>query len=146
MLRNLLFAVALLAAPMLHAAAEPARFGDLIVYHNVFNSSMLQPEIAAAAGLQRGPNKGVINIAVQRQDNGSPNAVDAIVKGEVRSLIGQPVELDFKRIKEGDAIYFVANYSAAQRGILLFKVDIQAEPGAMVHSLSFQQEFFPDDQ
>ena len=54
--------------------------------------------------------------------------------------------IDFKRIKEGDAIYFVANYSAAQRGILLFKIDIQAAPGAMVHSLSFQQEFFPDDQ
>ncbi|MEE3156948.1 MAG: DUF4426 domain-containing protein, partial [Pseudomonadota bacterium] len=67
-------------------------------------------------------------------------------KGEVRSLIGQPVALDFKRIQEGDAIYFVANYSATQRGVLLFKVDIQAEEGAMVHSLSFQQEFFPDDQ
>jgi hypothetical protein len=146
MLRSLLFAVALLVAPLLHAAAEPARFGDLIVYHNVFNSSMLQPEIAAKAGLQRGPSQGVINIAVQRQESGKAQAVDAILKGEVRSLIGQPVKLDFKRIKEGDAIYFVANYSAAQRGILLFKIDIQAAPGAMVHSLSFQQEFFPDDQ
>ncbi|SDS74539.1 protein of unknown function [Halopseudomonas sabulinigri] len=146
MLRTLLFAVALLADPLLQAAAEPARFGDLIVYHNVFNSSLLQPEIAANAGLQRGPSQGVINIAVQRQENGKAQAVDAILKGEVRSLIGQPVKLDFKRIKEGDAIYFVANYSAAQRGVLLFKIDIQAAPGAMVHSLSFQQEFFPDDQ
>ncbi|MEH6565869.1 MAG: DUF4426 domain-containing protein [Halopseudomonas sp.] len=146
MLRTLLFAASLLIAPLINAAVEPARFGDLIVYHNVFNSSMLQPDIAAAAGLQRGPSQGVINIAVQRQNNGKPQAVDAILKGEVRSLIGQPVKLDFKRIKEGDAIYFVANYSAAQRGMLLFKIDIQAAPGAMVHSLSFQQEFFPDDQ
>ena len=146
MLRTFAMFALLLLAPWASAGPEPTRFGDLIVYHNVFNSSFLQPDIAAKAGLQRGPSKGVINIAVQRQNNDSPEAVDAILKGEVRSLIGQPVELDFKRIKEGDAIYFVANYSAAQRGILLFKIDIQAAPGAMVHSLSFQQEFFPDDQ
>ena len=124
------------------AGPEPTRFGDLVVYHNVFNSSMLQPDIAANAGLMRGPTHGVLNVAVQRPDG---SAVDAVLKGEVRSLIGQPVALDFKRIQEGDAIYFVANYSATQRGVLLFKVDIQAEEGAMVHSLSFQQEFFPDD-
>ncbi|MEH6689167.1 MAG: DUF4426 domain-containing protein [Halopseudomonas sabulinigri] len=146
MLRTLVLLASLLLAPWASAAAEPARFGDLIVYHNVFNSSFLQPEIAANAGLQRGPNQGVINIAVQRQSNGKAQAVDAILKGEVRSLIGQPVPLQFKRIKEGDAIYFVANYSAAQRGILLFKIDIQAAPGSIVHNLSFQQEFFPDDQ
>ena len=122
---------------------EPTSFGDLVVYHNVFNSSMLQPDIAASAGLMRGPTHGVLNVAVQRPDG---SAVDAVLKGEVRSLIGQPVALDFKRIQEGDAIYFVANYSATQRGVLLFKVDIQAEEGAMVHSLSFKQEFFPDDQ
>lgn len=146
MLRTLSLLAMLLLAPVASAAVEPARFGDLIVYHNVFNSSMLQPEIAANAGLQRGPNQGVINIAVQRQKSGKPQAVDAILKGEVRSLIGQPVALQFKRIEEGDAIYFVANYSSAQRGILLFKIDIQAAPGAIVHNLSFQQEFFPDDQ
>ena len=104
---------------------------------------LLQPDIAASAGLMRGPTHGVLNVAVQRPDG---SAVDAVLKGEVRSLIGQPVALDFKRIQEGDAIYFVANYTSTQRGILLFKVDIQAEEGAMVHSLSFQQEFFPDDQ
>ena len=97
----------------------------------------------ASCCAERGPTHGVINVAVQRPDG---SAVDAILKGEVRSLIGQPVALDFNRIQEGDAIYFVANYTSTQRGILLFKVDIQAEEGAMVHSLSFQQEFFPDDQ
>ncbi|MEB3734172.1 DUF4426 domain-containing protein [Halopseudomonas pachastrellae] len=75
------------------AGPEPTRFGDLVVYHNVFNSSMLQPDIAANAGLMRGPTHGVLNVAVQRPDG---SAVDAVLKGEVRSLIGQPVALDFK--------------------------------------------------
>ena len=86
------------------------------------------------------------NAMVQKMSYISGKDYRAILKGEVRSLIGQPVALDFKRIQEGDAIYFVANYSATQRGVLLFKVDIQSAEGSMVHSLSFQQEFFPDDQ
>ena len=53
-----------------------------------------EPDIAANAGLKRGPTHGVINVAVQRPDG---SAVDAILKGEVRSLIGQPVALDFNR-------------------------------------------------
>lgn len=143
MFRRLCLLSLMLLSLNVFAGPEPTRFGDLVVYNNVFNSSILQPDIAANAGLKRGPTHGVINVAVQRPDG---SAVDAILKGEVRSLIGQPVALDFNRIQEGDAIYFVANYTSTQRGILLFKVDIQAEEGAMVHSLSFQQEFFPDDQ
>ena len=82
------------------AGPEPTRFGDLVVYHNVFNSSMLQPDIAASAGLMRGPTHGVLNVAVQRPDG---SAVDAVLKGEVRSLIGQPVALAFQHLRHRDA-------------------------------------------
>lgn len=146
MLRTLCLLGLLVASLGANAGPEPTRFGDLVVYHNLFNSSMLLPDIAANAGLQRGPTYGVLNIAVQRQGDQGMQAVDATLSGEVRSLIGQPVELEFKRIKEGEAIYFVANYSAAQRGVLLFDIRLQSAPDSPVHNLRFQQEFFPDDQ
>ena len=62
---------------------SPQRFGDLLVYHNTFNSSYLQPDIAAAAGLQRGPRQGVVNIAVQRMTEDGIQVVDAKVEGSV---------------------------------------------------------------
>ena len=51
MLRTFAMFALLLLAPWASAGPEPTRFGDLIVYHNVFNSSFLQPDIAAKAGL-----------------------------------------------------------------------------------------------
>jgi len=142
---GLLMLAAATAAAQSGPAQSPQRFGDLLVYHNTFNSSYLQPEIAAAAGLQRGPRQGVVNIAVQRNGADGPEAVDARVEGSVKNLLQQTTPLKFMRIQEQDAVYFVANYSAGQRGLLQFEVRVQAEEGAPVHTLRFQQEFHPDE-
>lgn len=149
-MKRLITAALLLFAPALALAQSgpaqsPQRFGDLLVHHNTFNSSYLQPEIAAAAGLQRGPRQGVVNIAVQRLSDDGIKAVDARVEGTVKNLIQQTTPLKFIRIQEQDAIYFVANYSAAQRGLLQFEVRVQADDNAPVHTVRFQQEFHPDE-
>ena len=126
-------------------AQSPQRFGDLLVYHNPFHSSFLQPDIAAATGLQRGPRQGVVNIAVQRTSAEGPQAVDARVEGTVKNLMQQVTPLKFIRIQEQDAIYFVANYTAGQRGLLQFEVKVQADDSAPVRTVRFQQEFHPDE-
>ena len=140
----LMFASALALAQS-GPAQSPQRFGDLLVHHNTFNSSYLQPEIAAAAGLQRGPRQGVVNIAVQRLTDDGIEVVDARVEGTVKNLIQQTTPLKFIRIQEEEAIYFVANYGAAQRGLLQFEVRVQADDNAPVHTVRFQQEFHPDE-
>lgn len=149
MLRKLLCTILFLATPFataqVQSPAEPERFGDLLVYRTVFNSSFLQPDTAANVGLERGPRHGVINIAVQRQTPEGPVAVDAIVKGNVRNVLEQRQKLDFIRVQEEESIYFVANYTAAQRGVLRFQVTVQAEEGAPEHTMTFMQEFHPDE-
>ncbi|QIB50585.1 DUF4426 domain-containing protein [Pseudomonas sp. OIL-1] len=149
MLRKLLCTMLFLAAPLAMAQAqspaEPERFGDLLVYRTVFNSSYLPPETAANVGLERGPTHGVINIAVQRQTPEGPEPIDAIVEGNVRNVLEQRQDLDFIRVQEEEAIYFVANYTAAQRGVLRFEVSVQAEEGAPEHTMTFMQEFYPDE-
>lgn len=149
MFRPLFAALLLLTSASILAQSGPAqspqRFGDLLIYHNTFNSSYLQPEIAAAAGLQRGPKQGVVNIAVQRKTASGVEAVDAQVKGTVKNLLQQIEPLKFIRIKEQDSIYFVANYTAAHRGLLQFTVQVQADEQSPTHTVTFQQEFFPDE-
>lgn len=149
MLRKLLFTILFLATPLAMAqaqnSAEPERFGDLLVYRTLLNSSYLPAETAANVGLERGPTHGVINIAVQRQTQEGPVAVDAIVQGNVRNVLEQRQKLDFIRVQEEEAIYFVANYTAAQRGVLRFEVTVQAEEGAPTHAMTFMQEFHPDE-
>src|SRR5690554_3107626 len=134
MFRHLFAALLMLIAGVATAqqgpAQSPQRFGDLLVHHNAFNSSYLQPEIAAAAGLQRGPRQGVVNIAVQRLTEDGVEVVDARIEGTVTNLLQQTTPLRFIRIQEEDAIYFVANYSAGQRGLLRFEVKVQADDNA----------------
>lgn len=149
MLARLFAAFLMLTATVASAqqgpAQSPQRFGDLLVHHNTFNSSYLQPDIAAAAGLQRGPRQGVVTISVQRLTDDGMQVVDAKLDGSVTNLIQQTTPLRFIRIQEDDAIYFVANYSAAQRGLLRFEVKVQAQEGAPTHNVRFQQEFHPDE-
>lgn len=149
MLRKLLCTILFLATPLamaqVQSPAEPERFGDLLVYRTVFNSSYLPPEVASNVGLERGPTHGVVNIAVQRQTPEGRVPVDAIVEGNVRNVLEQRQDLDFIRVQEEESIYFVANYTAAQRGVLRFEVTVQAEEGAPEHTMNFMQEFHPDE-
>jgi hypothetical protein len=77
MRRLALFLISLcLALPVLAAdAAKPERkevFGDVTVHYSAFTSSMLQPDIAAATGLVRSKNQGVLNIAVLKAGKPPP--------------------------------------------------------------------------
>ena len=142
---GLLMLVTAVASAQSGPGQSPQRFGDLLVYHNTFNSSYLQPDIAAAAGLQRGPRQGVVNIAVQRLTDDGIQVVDAKIEGTVKNLMQQVTPLKFIRIHEQDAVYFVANYTAGQRGLLQFEVKVQADDSAPVRTVRFQQEFHPDE-
>lgn len=146
MLRTLVCSLILTIAPLAAAQDQsPQRFGDIIVYFNAFNSSYIPPEVAANVGLERAPNQGVLNVAVQRLTPDGPEPVDARVTGTVTTLLEQKSELDFIRVKEEKALYFVTNYSAPMRTVLRFEVNVQPESEGPVHTLNFQKEFFPDE-
>ncbi len=90
MRRLALFLISLcLALPVLAAdAARPERkevFGDVTVHYSAFTSSMLTPEVAAATGLVRSKNQGVLNIAVLKAGKPTP----ALVSGKVKDLTGR---------------------------------------------------------
>lgn len=124
----------------LPAAAERLqRFGDLEVHYNVFNSSFLQPDIAAASGLVRSKTQGVLNVAVLRGGKAVPTAT---VSGEVKNLLGQVRSITFRRVTEGEAVYHLGQFTMSDREVLTFNLKIQ--DGSATHRLDFNQEVFPD--
>ena len=139
MRRLALFLIAICLA--LPAAAERKQsFGDLEVHYNAFNSSFLQPDIAATVGLVRSKSQGVVNVAVLKAGKAST----AQVSGQVKNLLGQITTLQFKQVTEGEAIYYLAQFPFDEREMLNFTLNVQRgdEP---LHSFSFDQEFFPDE-
>ncbi|MEA5670353.1 DUF4426 domain-containing protein [Pseudomonas sp. MH2] len=132
-----------LAWPVLAAdAARPERkqdFGDVTVHYSAFTSSMLQPNIAAATGLVRSKNQGVLNIAVLKA--GKP--ATAVVSGTVKDLTGRSSPLSFRQITDQGAVYYIAQFKIAQAETLTF--DLNIETGGLSHTLSFNQEVFPGE-
>ncbi|BCJ09435.1 DUF4426 domain-containing protein [Pseudomonas mosselii] len=144
MRRLALFLISLcLALPVLAAdAARPDRkevFGDVTVHYSAFTSSMLQPEIAAATGLTRSKNQGVLNIAVLKAEK----PATAVVSGTVKDLTGRSNPLSFKQITDQGAVYYIAQFKIDQAETVTF--DINVETGGVSHKLSFNQEVFPGE-
>lgn len=121
-------------------AEQKQSYGDLDVHYSAFNSGFLQPEIAAATGLVRSKSQGVVNVAVLKAGTAS----SAQVNGTVKNLLGQSTALSFKEVKEGKAIYYLAQFPFEQRETLRFTLNVTAADG-VPHSFDFNQEFFPDE-
>ena len=121
-------------------AEQKQSYGDLDVHYSAFNSGFLQPEVAAATGLVRSKTQGVVNVAVLKAGTAS----SAKVSGTVKNLLGQSSALSFKEVKEGKAIYYLAQFPFEQRETLRFTLNVTAADG-VPHSFDFNQEFFPDE-
>lgn len=136
-MRHLALILITLCLSMPALAERKQTYGDLDVHYSAFNSSFLQPEIAAAKGLERGKNLGLVNISVLK----TGQAINASVSGEVKDLVGRSYVLDFKQISEGEAIYYLAQFPFSHRELLRFTINVSTDEGA-AHSFDFNQEFY----
>ncbi|WP_339080363.1 DUF4426 domain-containing protein [Pseudomonas sp. TMP9] len=134
----LLFIALCLSLPAL--AERKQSFGDLDVHYIAFNSGFLQPDIAAANNLVRSKTQGVVNISVLKAGKAS----NASVSGVVKDLVGRSHTLTFKRVSEGEAIYYLAQFPFTQQELLRFSLTVSAADG-VAHTLEFNQEVFPDE-
>lgn len=120
-------------------AEQKQTYGQLDVHYSAFNSGFLQPDVAAAVGLVRSKTQGVVNVALLQAGKASTGQVS----GEVKNLLGQITQLSFKQVKEGTAIYYLAQFPFEQQEMLRFTLNVKGADG-VAHSFDFNQEFFPD--
>ncbi|MDY7219762.1 DUF4426 domain-containing protein [Denitrificimonas sp. JX-1] len=114
-------------------------YGELDVHYNIFSSTFLQPETARAVGLNRSKNQAVLNISMVKSGQGEKGSVT----GGYKNLLGQDNELTFTEIDEGDAVYYLAQFTISSREVLIFDLQITDSKG-QTHLLKFNQEVFPD--
>ncbi|MFD2097103.1 DUF4426 domain-containing protein [Corallincola platygyrae] len=135
--------LALLMLVALPAKANVEKFGDVHVHYVAFSSTFLTPAIAKAYGIKRSRTSGLVNISVlDAGKQGSP-AMAVGIKGEARNLIGNRVDLDFKEIREENAIYYIAPIDYSNEETFRFKIDLTLADGS-VKTVEFQQKFYAD--
>ena len=115
------------------------------VHYNAFNSGFLTPEVAQANGLTRSKVMALLNVSVLKiEDDGTKRPVNALVSGEARNLIGQIKTISFKKIDEGDAIYYLGSFRFSDEELLNFDLDVQPDPNQSPITVRFSQTFYED--
>ena len=97
------------------SAEQKIVFGEYEVHYMGLSSNFLTPEVAKLYGIPRSGSLGYLSISVLQKTANDPLHVpiDAKLTGTMRNLIGQSNELEFRRVQEGKAIYFISKIGRA---------------------------------
>lgn len=134
----------LLCVPRAAAAGQSERFGNFEVYYSALSTDMLTPEVARAYGLVRSSHQGLVNIAIKRIDAGGDGpAVAGAVSGSAVNLSGQRVPVEFKQVKDGDAIYYLGTFPISGSDTVRFELTV-APQGDAAHRLNFSRDYVVD--
>lgn len=124
----LLAGCVLLVATQAHAG-QYQQFGDYQVHYSIFPSSFLTPEIASQYNIVRSQSIGVVNVSILKQTEAGLEPVSGQVQGQVMNDIRQSRFLGFRRISEGKAVYYIAEFQFSDGELLTFQLEANV-PGA----------------
>ena len=136
----LLLVAAALAPPVL--ADNSTRAGDYVVHHNAVPAASVAPDVARRYGITRSVNRALINITVRQGEPGADRAVQATVKLAATNLNGQRQVLRAGEVREGDAVYYLAEARISGNDTLVFELEVTPGGATAPITATFQQEFF----
>lgn len=115
------------------------------IHHNALSTEMLLPEVAKAYGIKRSRQRGLLNIAVIKDQPGTMGtAVTATISVKATNLIGQLKEIELREVREGDAIYYISDFPVANRERVNFILTVKPEGATRDYTAKLNQEFFID--
>ncbi|HKK55640.1 DUF4426 domain-containing protein [Marinobacter sp.] len=141
-IRQLLTVVILLLVASTSQAGSKD-FGEYVVQWSVFPSTFLTPEVAKENDLNRSRGIGVVNIVIMSAaEDGGMDTVSGQVEGKVLNEVQQPTFLAFRRIQEGDAVYFIAEYQYSNAELMTFEITARPTGGQSDLPVRFSHTLF----
>ena len=122
-------------------AENSKEYADHIVYYNAFPTDSLPSQMTKQYGLKRSKNYAMINISVMEKAAGVPTGVKSKVTGNLKNLMGQSRALEFREIKEGIAVYYIAQIGIQSKEIVNFNIDIIPEGSSEKYEIKFSKQF-----
>lgn len=121
-------------------AEQKKVLGPWDVHYIAFDSTMIDAKIAQSYQLQRSKYQAVLNISILKSSD--QKAQQVRISGTATDLTQKQIELSFREVKEGDAIYYLAQVPVHDQKHLNFKLDIWQ--GTENQKLEFSQVFYID--
>lgn len=143
-----IFLLFMLSAITAHAEAALEKttktvFGQYTVGHVVFNSTFIQPEVAAIYQLKRSKYESLLNISVNKE--GQSGSIPALISGTVTNLMQQQKQLKLKEISEKNATYYLAPIRIANEEVLHFELTVRPEGSSKDLHIKFTQKVYADE-
>jgi len=140
-IRTTLISLLILSAPALGQQSE--KFGDFELHYSVVNTTFLSPEIAELYGITRGKQRAILNLALRKPDAGTIGTGQAMqLRGEIRDLMQTQQVLEFKEIREGDAIYYIAEFRFINEEWRFFDLNFRPEGTDKTYSFDFKWQLY----
>ena len=118
-------------------------FGEYTVYYQAVNSTFINAQIAEQYGIVRSDRRAFLNISVMKKNSdGSSSAVTASVSGGKRNLLQQVGKIDFREIREQNAIYYIGEFDFSNAEIVRFSLQVQPESGGEVHEIAWETRMY----
>jgi hypothetical protein len=133
---------------MQSSAEQKLVFGEYEVHYIGLSSSFLTPEVAKIYDIPRSRALGFLNISVLQKtaDAELPAALNATVSGKIRNLIGQSRDIEFRRVQEGKAIYYLSTFRFDDGDMYNFDLDVVPSNAKQKNfDVKFSQRFYEED-
>ncbi len=116
------------------------------VHFNAFSTDFLTKEVAKQYQIGRSKTRGMLNIAVLKQQDGKVSLpIDANITIKAQNLYGQNKEVELRKISENDgAIYYIGTFTVSSRETIIFKAQVTPDGSNKVIDIKFDHEFFTD--
>ena len=138
--RAAMLALWLAFAAMPLQAEQFVRAGRFEIHYNAFHADAVPAEVAAAHGIARSRNRALVNVTVlSPQASGIAQAAEAAVSGSVANLAGQRQALEFRAVREADAVYYLAEFPIAGEDRYRFTLSVRPAGATRDESIRFEQ-------
>ena len=126
-----------------YASAENMKkLGSMDVHYMAIGSTFFTPEIAKVYGITRSRYNGLINISVLDNTKIGNPAKTVSITGKAKNNLGQFKTIEFTEVKEGEAIYYLAQIKYSNEETINFTLAIN--DGKEQQTLKFSQKFYVD--
>ncbi len=126
-----------------YASAENMKkLGSMDVHYMAIGSTFFTPEIAKVYGITRSRYNGLINISVLDNTKAGNPAKTVSITGKAKNNLGQFKTIEFTEVKEGEAIYYLAQIKYSNEEKIHFTLAIN--DGKEQQTLKFSQKFYVD--
>lgn len=118
-------------------------FGEYVIHYNTINTSFLSAQVARKYGIQRSDRRAMINLTVQKKgENDKTTPIKADIDATATNLTGQLRDIALRAVEDGEAIYYIGEFTVENEEVLNFHIDVKPEGAANRLNLEFREQFY----